>query len=1013
MSVSKDVLTRIADATTAAEAWKSIGEMHASQSRARSVNVRLALATTKKESMSITEYYSKMKGLGDEMAAAGKPLDDEEMVGYIINGLDAEFNPVTSALITRVEPITMPELFSQLLSFETRLDLQQGGSSSSANLASRGRGGMRGRGNNRGRGHNSSRGGRGRGGASQQQQQQQHHYFQNRANNNQSNEGRPTCQVCDKKGHTAIECWYRFDESYGANNKSVGTAYGIDTNWYVDSGASDHVTGDLEKLSARDRYGGKDQIQTASGSGMEITHVGHSVVQTHKRDLHLNNILYAPKAKKSLISVHRLTLDNSAYLEFHPNFFLVKDQATKSTILKGPCRGGLYSLPSDSTLKQAFGVTRPSFERWHSRLGHPSSSIVSKVVSNYNLPCLDVSNKESVCDACQQAKSHQLPYSKSSSESKNPLELVFSDVWGPALDSVGGKKYYVSFIDDFSKFTWIYLLKYKSEVFQKFHEFQSLVERIFNRKIIAMQTDWGGEYQKLHSFFIKCGISHHVSCPHTHQQNGSAERKHRHIVEVGLSLLAYASMPLKFWDEAFLAATYLINRTPSKVIQFVTPLERLFGQKPDYSSLRIFGCACWPNLRPYNRHKLQFRSKQCVFLGFSNLHKGFKCLDIPSGRVYVSRDVIFDETIFPFSKLHQNAGARLCSEISLLPNPITNHGGEQTDDHVSDFHIISNETGEVLAENSAQDDDTGDIGIEFSSGTSPEADPPASPVVLEPVSSTPAARGSPSEFMQADISPSESQAAMSNQTIAAPMMISSMSMPTPAAAESPAVPTQITRPKTRLQSGIRKEKVYTDGTIKYGKSAFLTTIGEPQCLEEALGSKHWKEAMDAEYMALMKNKTWHLVPPQKGINIIDCKWVYKIKRKSDGSLDRYKARLVAKGFKQRYVIDYEDTFSPVVKAATIRVVLSLAVSKGWSLRQLDVQNAFLHGVLEEEVYMRQPPGYENLTFPNYICKLDKALYGLKQAPRAWYARLSSKLQGLVLDRPKQTHLYSFTTKEEL
>jgi len=168
MSVSKDVLTRIADATTAAEAWKSIGEMHASQSRARSVNVRLALATTKKESMSITEYYSKMKGLGDEMAAAGKPLDDEEMVGYIINGLDAEFNPVTSALITRVEPITMPELFSQLLSFETRLDLQQGGSSSSANLASRGRGGMRGRGNNRGRGHNSSRGGRGRGGASQQ-----------------------------------------------------------------------------------------------------------------------------------------------------------------------------------------------------------------------------------------------------------------------------------------------------------------------------------------------------------------------------------------------------------------------------------------------------------------------------------------------------------------------------------------------------------------------------------------------------------------------------------------------------------------------------------------------------------------------------------------------------------------------------------------------------------------------------------------------------------------------------
>lgn len=152
--------------------------------------------------------------------------------------------------------------------------------------------------------------------------------------------------------------------------------------------------------------------------------------------------------------------------------------------------------------------------------------------------------------------------------------------------------------------------------------------------------------------------------------------------------------------------------------------------------------------------------------------------------------------------------------------------------------------------------------------------------------------------------------------------------------------------------------------------------------------------MDAEYMALMENKTWHLVPPAKGRNVIDCKWVYRIKRKADGSLDRYKARLVAKGFKQRYGIDYEDTFSPVVKAATIRVVLSLAVSRGWNLRQLDVKNVFLHGDLEEEVYMRQLPGYEQPTMPNYVCKLDKALYGLKQAPRAWYAKLSKKLSEL-------------------
>lgn len=172
------------------------------------------------------------------------------------------------------------------------------------------------------------------------------------------------------------------------------------------------------------------------------------------------------------------------------------------------------------------------------------------------------------------------------------MELIFSDVWGPAPTSVGSHSYYVSFVDDFSKFTWIYLLKRKSEVFQCFHDCQHLVECRFDRKILALQTDWGGEYQCLNSFFQRIGISHYVSCPHTHQQNGAAERKHRHIVEVGLSLLAHAGMPLKFWDEAFLTAAYLINRLPTPVNDGIPPLTKLFQQNPDYASLRTFGCAC-------------------------------------------------------------------------------------------------------------------------------------------------------------------------------------------------------------------------------------------------------------------------------------------------------------------------------------------------------------------------------------------------------------------------------------
>jgi hypothetical protein len=221
----------------------------------------------------------------------------------------------------------------------------------------------------------------------------------------------------------------------------------------------------------------------------------------------------------------------------------------RKVLLHGPCKGGLYPLPPSSSKfrKLVFSAVKIPVDRWHSRLGHPARDIVRRVVSTNNLPCatLDPSNG-TVCDACACAKAHRLTYSVSSSRSSVPLEFIFSDVWGPTIDSFGHKKYYVSFIDDCSKFTWLYLLRSKSEVVKYFLEFQRLVECRFNQKIIDVQSDWGGKYEKLNSFFYNIGIVHRVSCPHTHQQNGVVERKHRHIVEMGLALLAHASMPLKY-----------------------------------------------------------------------------------------------------------------------------------------------------------------------------------------------------------------------------------------------------------------------------------------------------------------------------------------------------------------------------------------------------------------------------------------------------------------------------------
>jgi hypothetical protein len=148
-----------------------------------------------------------------------------------------------------------------------------------------------------------------------------------------------------------------------------------------------------------------------------------------------------------------------------------------------------------------------------------------------------------------------------------------------------------------------------------------------------------------------------------------------HVVEVGLSLLARASMLLKFWHEAFATATYLINRLPSCVLNFDTTLHCMFDTTPDYSLLKTFGCACWPNLRPYNQHKLQFWSKQCAFLGYSPLHKGYKCLNIQTSQIYVSRDVVFDEDVFPFANIHPNAGAQLHSKLLLLHSTLLPNGG--------------------------------------------------------------------------------------------------------------------------------------------------------------------------------------------------------------------------------------------------------------------------------------------------------------------------------------------------
>ncbi|WVZ49975.1 hypothetical protein U9M48_001281 [Paspalum notatum var. saurae] len=196
---------------------------------------------------------------------------------------------------------------------------------------------------------------------------------------------------------------------------------------------------------------------------------------------------------------------------------------------------------------------------------------------------------------------------------------------------------------------------------------------------------------------------------------------------------------------------------------------------------------------------------------------------------------------------------------------------------------------------------------------------------------------------------------------------------------------------TRAKHGIFKPKQFTN---LHAHAPKTPNSPIPTTYRTALKDPNWLHAMQEEFNALMKNNTWCLVPRPAGANVISGKWIFRHKLNPDGSLARYKARWVVRGFKQEHGVDYEETFSPVIKPATIRTVLSIATAATWPIHQLDVKNAFLHGNLSETVYCDQPSGFLDPEKPSHVCKLNKSLYGLKQAPRTWFLRFTHYLHTL-------------------
>jgi hypothetical protein len=479
---------------------------------------------------------------------------------------------------------------------------------------------------------------------------------------------------------------------------------------------------------------------------------------------------------------------------------------------------------------------------------------------------------------------------------------------------LGGARYFVLFIDDFSRRCWVYPIRRKADVLAVFKTFKAPIELESEKKIKCLRTDNEGEYtsDEFDNFFQHEGIKRQFITAYTPQQNGVTERMNRTLLERTRAMLKAASLGKPFWIEAVNTACYVINRSPSTAIELKTPMEIWTGKPADYSRLHIFGSPVYVMYITQEVSKLDSKSRKYVFLGYADGVKGYRLWNPTAHKVVISRDVIFAE-----GKMQMEEHNSILKEIKAVQM-------ENTQNH-----------------------------------TSSEAAPEH-----------------------------EKQEQIESET-----------------------------PEVRRSTRERRPPAWHSECVTKSNIAYclLTEDGEPSSFYEAIKSidvSMWMTVMQEEIEALHKNNTWDLVPLPQGRKAIGNKWVYKIKRDGNDQVERYHARLVVKGYAQKERIDFHEIFSPVVRLTTIRVVLAMCAIFDLHLEQLDVKTAFLHGELEEEIYMLKPEGFAETDKENLVCRLNKSLYSLKQAPRYWYKRFDSFIISLGYNRLSSNHCTYYKRFEE-
>ena len=601
LNVDSSIYVHIQSAETAAEIWKKLKDLYEDRGLSRKIGLLRKLITTRLESSdSMMDYVNQIIVTANKLTGIGFDISEEWLGAILLAGLTDEFMPMIMGIESSGVRITGDAIKSKLL------DTMFKKTTNSAFIGKK------------------------------------------------KNKSTFTykCYKCKRQGHKIKDCPNNDKSVTTKEAKNAFHAMLLSKNrkvtsneWYIDSGASQHMTPNRNLIHETKKTPIKE-IVAANNAKMMTSETGKVILRVNKNDIEVNDVLHVPDLLANLLSISKIVKNGNTVIFDKKGGSILN--ANNKCIAQLNEIDGVYKLHSETT-KSLLSLESTSAMTWHRRLGHINHQDLRKmrdgIVNGVKFP--DAVETVQNCEICSQGKQTKMPFKKSGTRSKEILGLIHSDLCGPMENaSIGGARYFLTFIDDFSRKYFVYFLKQKSEVLEKFKDFKRLVENQTGKKIKVVRTDNGTEYcgNDFQSFCRLYGIKHQTSNTYTPQQNGVAERANRTIVEKAKCMIFDAELHKSYWAEAVNMAIHIINRSVSSVLVDKTPEEVWTGIKVDLSHLKIFGSPVMVHIPKQRRSKWDSKSKKLIFVGYDDNIKGYRCIDPATKKLVISRDVVFHES---------------------------------------------------------------------------------------------------------------------------------------------------------------------------------------------------------------------------------------------------------------------------------------------------------------------------------------------------------------------------------